>query len=589
MPALAAQPGRPEPDARCVLLVTVDTLRWDAIGLAKQRKVRTPVIDRLGREGVYLPQAHAAAPLTAPSHATLLTGLLPVHHGVRDNARFRLAPGARTLAESYGAAGYRTAAFVAAEPLRREIGLSRGFDLYDDSGFGKSNVESIEPASRDAAQVTEAALAWMDGAGRGGGDLFLWVHYYDPHYPYTAPEARGRPAASGGYEREIEFVDHHLGRLMARLAADYPDGRLRVVLTSDHGEGLGDHGEATHGNGLYDTTLSVPLIFWPDPGIPTRQRRHPALVDVAPTLRAWSGLGQVAGDGMDLVAGVESAPPRWLLSESVSPTLGFGVSPAYALRRGDDVAILSKRVEVFNSRQDPAQKNDLGAGTGRNFGLVAAQELQRLVATRPALLNFVPEVAADPERLRRLAALGYSSGRQQVTDWRRHDRREFILAFEKMQRARGAFFKKEYAAAIAGYRAFLKLYPKAAQPWQELGLSLLRSGDAVTARDALERADALDPDNPVTLMNLGGLAGLRGDAAVARDYFNRSLAVDPKQAEASFNLAALELKAGAPCAALPHINRFIRLAPTDPETPKLRDLVKRLEPQCPAASAPAAP
>jgi arylsulfatase A-like enzyme len=238
-----------------ILLVTIDTWRWDHIGVSGQRKVETPNLDRLAAEGAYVRRLQSTCPLTTPAHASLLTGLLPREHGIRDNQHFSLAPGIETLAQTFKESGYRTGAVISGAPLRRTYGLDRGFDAYEDSGLGVEGDNAFTPYSRPANAATDLALAWLR-VQPADAPVLLWVHYYDPHWPYTPPDPFRDRYAATPYAGEVAFVDAQLGRLIETVRGD---GRRDwiVAATGDHGEGLGDHGESTHGILLYGSTIDV--------------------------------------------------------------------------------------------------------------------------------------------------------------------------------------------------------------------------------------------------------------------------------------------------------------------------------------------
>ncbi|PYT05861.1 MAG: hypothetical protein DMF49_12895, partial [Acidobacteria bacterium] len=244
--------GRP-----VLLLVTIDTLRADHLGCYGYSTAATPVIDALAHEGTRFTAASTVTPLTLPAHATILTGRYPRSTGVRNNGMFTLPREELTLAEALKAAGYETGAFVGAFVLSSSFGLSQGFDIYDESFDMKRQGPTAD--ERRADTVNAAVYRWLER--RPSGPLFLWVHYFDPHARYEPPPPFDRQFASSPYDGEIANVDQALGKLLERLRSIAGRGELAVVLVADHGEGLGEHGEATHGLFVYESTLHVPLIL----------------------------------------------------------------------------------------------------------------------------------------------------------------------------------------------------------------------------------------------------------------------------------------------------------------------------------------
>src|SRR3954468_10814830 len=237
-----------------VLLITIDTLRADALS-SYGGAAKTPNLDALASRGTRFDFAHAHAVLTRPSHASILTGLYPYEHGVRDHSGYRLRPGTTTIATLLKAAGFATGAFVGGVPLERRFGLDGGFDVYDDR-FGRTgNASDFTLAERPAGEVVEAALKWIDGQQ---GRWFAWVHVFDPHAPYTPPPPFDSEYAGRPYYGEVAYVDQALGPLFEAVRSSRTP--TTIVVTGDHGEGLGDHGELTHGLLAYETTLRIPLI-----------------------------------------------------------------------------------------------------------------------------------------------------------------------------------------------------------------------------------------------------------------------------------------------------------------------------------------
>jgi choline-sulfatase len=274
---------RERPD---VLLVTIDTLRADAVSAYGNPAASTPVLDALAARGVRFATAVANVPLTGPSHASILTGLIPVRHGVRDNGGFVLPDEIPVLTERFRKAGYRTAGFVSGYPLVRRFGFGRGFEVYDDSLPHGNDPRRAPYVERSADRTTDLVLRWLEspsggaGPGAGGAPWFLWVHYYDPHAPYEPPGEFAQRFAARPYYGEAAFVDQQLGRLLRRLDEGGWSAHTLVLATSDHGESLGEHGEDTHGIFVYDSTLRIPWIMagpgapcGTSPPMPSRSRR----------------------------------------------------------------------------------------------------------------------------------------------------------------------------------------------------------------------------------------------------------------------------------------------------------------------------
>jgi len=353
--ALLAPAPAISPLAPNVLLITLDTLRPDALGWVAGRN-QTPALDALAREGFRFPGAVAPVPLTLPSHSSLLTGLLPRHHGVRDNGQV-LPAAVPTLAERLRQRGYATAGFVSGYPLRSLFGLDRGFDRYEDSlPLGAEGWRE-----RPAPETTALALEWLRTARE---PWFLWVHYYDPHDPYTPPRAFWKPGRRGTYDGEVAAVDHAIGSLRAGLGP--AKGSLLTVMTADHGEALGEHGEATHGFFVYDSTLLVPLVFsFPGRVRPGESRSAARLVDVAPTILDLLGLPPLLDtDGVSLaptLAGRSQDLPAAYL-ETRQPWIAYGWAPLKAIRFRNFKLIEAPRRDALRPGGRRRRDEEPGAG-----------------------------------------------------------------------------------------------------------------------------------------------------------------------------------------------------------------------------------
>ncbi len=278
-----------------VVLVTLDTTRADRLGCYGYAPARTPNLDALAHRGALFTQAATTVPLTQPAHSSILTGMYPTYHGMRVNGGTALAASQVTLAEALSEKGYETAAFIGAFVLDGRWGLNQGFDLYDDKfDLGKYKHLDLGSVQRPGNLVVDAALGWMEGHKQA--PFFAWVHLYDPHVPYEPPEPflsqfAGR-GVEGLYDGEIAFADAQVGRLLAWLKRNGLDERTVVVVAGDHGEGLGSHGEGTHGYFVYDYALHVPLIVAaPFPELRgVRVESQVSLVDVFPTVLALGGI-----------------------------------------------------------------------------------------------------------------------------------------------------------------------------------------------------------------------------------------------------------------------------------------------------------
>ena len=401
--ARAPQPGTPRP--RNVLLVTIDTLRADHVGAYGYTRARTPALDALAAGGVRFDRAYAAAPITLPSHATILTGRYPPGHGARDNG-LPVTATVPTLATELRARGFATAAFVAAFPLDHQFGLNRGFDVYGDQLPRQPNGQIAN--ERPASAVVSDAIAWLNQqssiVNRQSSiarQFFLWVHLFDPHAPYGDPASR-RPILDR-YDDEIATADREIGRLLDALGPARAD--TLIVAAGDHGEAFGEHGEYAHSIFVYDTTLRVPLIV-AGPGVAARTRVDAAvtLADVAPTVARAMGGTMKDVDGVDLAPALAGGTlaNRELYAESFAPLFEFGWSPLRAIRSGAWKYIAAPKPELYDVERDPREDQNVVSTQQATVATLAPR------ADRYSPARMPDTRMVDASGLERLRALGYS-------------------------------------------------------------------------------------------------------------------------------------------------------------------------------------
>jgi len=562
MGACKAPPATSPVHARNLVLITIDTLRADRVGAYGYARARTPHIDGVARRGARFEHAYATAPITLPSHASLMTGRYPPGHGARHNG-MRVDSKVPSLAETLSAVGFATGAFVGAFPLDRRFGLNKGFGAYGDRmPRGERGRLENERPGRD---VVNDALTWL-GAHRGQR-VFLWVHLFEPHAPYGDPRS-GRPVADR-YDDEIAEVDAQVGRIIDGLGPEAATSL--IVVTSDHGEAFGEHGEISHSVFVYDTTLRVPLLMV-GPRIPARVIASPvSLVDVAPTVLTLLGVKSFDSDGIDLAHSFSGAqiPERDLYAESFAPLLDFGWSPLRAIRSRGFKFIEAPRAELYDTTRDPDETHDL-SGSDRTRASDLRERVQRYSAAP------LDARRIDRESLRRLQALGYTSGSGRNTPGDRPDPKDRrTLAAEISQVTSGELHGAQLEAAL---RRILQEDPRNPQANLRLGYALLESdrcaeavplfttaiAEGAPSVDAhlglglcqaaarrfgevyvtLLEAERLEPDNPVVLANMGIVLSDMGRHADAITAFQRALTIDPDFHEARFNLARVFARAG---------------------------------------------
>jgi choline-sulfatase len=551
---------------RPVVLVTIDTLRVDRVG-AYGGGTLTPHLDALADSGVRFDAAIAQVPLTLASHVTILTGLRPYRHGVRTNDGFRLGSATPTLAEAFHAAGYATGAFVGAYPLASSTGLDRGFDRYDDD-FLRTPGTTSQTVERRAGAVVDAALAWITEQPPST-PCFVWLHLFDPHTPYDPPppyqaEYRDRP-----YDGEVAYTDASIGRLFDGLRALHVFDRAIVMVVADHGEGLGEHGELTHGTFLYDATIRVPLIIRA-PGLGAARSVVTVPVettDLAPTLAALAGVRLPDGlDGISLASLVDGAagdPERATYAESYYQYVLLGWSPLRAVRTARWKFIQAPRTELYDLQADPGERrNEVSARAGLVRGLAAALPPPVAPSAHDASQAGVQPVSRDAAE--RLRSLGYASGRTMTTPASAIDPKDRIEVWSHLERAIDLLERDSETAALELATA-LKLDPRNGLALKYLGDLSYRAGRNQDASRYYRQALAAGFRHPDTLANLAAISARLGRPADAIRTLEEAVAREPGAADLWNQLGILHATSGTPQQARRAFLRAIELTPTNAE------------------------
>jgi choline-sulfatase len=613
--ASAVTPAGPGDPPLNLLLVTLDTVRSDHLGCYGDAAAETPHLDALARQGVRFARASSPVPLTLPSHTTILTGLLPPHHGTRNNGTAPLAAGIPTLATVLAGAGYRTAAFVAAFVLDHRFGLDRGFAVYDDEIERPANTSWLLEAQRPGDQVVDRALGWL--AADDPRPFFLWVHLYDAHAPYTPPSPYRERHPGKPYDGAIAFDDAQVGRLLAALASRGLDDRTVVAIAADHGESLGEHGELTHGLLLYEPALSVPLLLRA-PGLAARRVDTPvSLVDLAPSLAGLlrhplrraappppAGIGAL--DGRDLSAALlagREPPPSELYAETRYPEV-FGWSPLFALRRRELKYISAPRPELYDLQLDPHETRNLspaapraqaapppgsapapaanprdGAPDRLMLGFEARLAAIEAGARAPGASSPAAATAAaaatpatavpDAETRRRLASLGYAAGAppQAAASRRRRggrpplDPKQGVVLFQTFQRAHAELQAGQTAAALADLQPLIAADPGNPVFRTRLAQALRESGQTERAIALYREVAELTPADPEAWYNLAATLQESGRTAAAREAIDKAVRLDPGKPEAHNTLGIVYL---AERQLEPARQEFLRATAADP-------------------------
>ena len=514
-----------------VILISIDTLRSDHLPAYGYRGVATPNIDALRADSILYERAYSHVPLTLPSHVSILTGMLPADHGVRDNVGFRLADSVPTLQESLKKNGYATGAAVSAFVLRRETGIAKGFDFFDDnvepmSGQSVNGQTVISRVQRDGAETLQAGQRWLDG--QVGRPFFFFLHLYEPHTPYTPPE----PYFSrypNHYDGEIAFADAIVGSLIDDLKRRGVYDKSLIVLLSDHGEGLNDHGEEEHGIFLYREALQVPLIV----KLPKSRKAGETvdtpveLVDVFPTILERTGTPvPKAGRriGQSLLNFLNKGPIRPIYAESYYPRFHFGWSDLHSLIEGKDHYIRAPQAELYDLAADPAEKKN-----------VLQEDRRAYVKLRDAIEPFVKEAQAptniDPEEAAKLAALGYVGSTVATHSGEAlPDPKTMMGTFSDIRLAFTWYRNGDEAKALRLTNQLLANNPQITDLWDLKSKILIKTGHEREAMEVAKEGLHHVPGAISLLYDVANLALKLGDLDTAQQHAEIAAKIEPGEA-----------------------------------------------------------
>ena len=577
-----------------LVVITIDTLRRDHVA-PYGAPFETIAATRLAHEGVLFEHAVSQVPLTLPSHSSLLTGLYPLHHAVRDNGGFVLGKDVTTLAERLLASGYRTAGFVSSYVLHSRWGIAQGHETYDQS-FDYEGLEgrSLTTVERPAGLTVDAALAWLRQPHRGERPFYLWVHLNDPHEPYAPPDEYRRRAPTA-YAGEVMYADAQAARLLEALDVLNLRRNTVVVYASDHGESLGEHGESSHGIFLYDATLDVPLIISPptgatiaSPALTLAGRRVGGLarlVDITPTLLDLVGLPVPAGlDGVSLLPMVAhelaaaTSPPGGVVrteslegsealvgpvsyAETYYPRFHYGWSELVALQTERWKFVRAPRPELYDLRADPKELHDLSA---QHPGIVATLGGQLDAMNLRSAEREPTPAKIDPDALNRLRSLGYVSGAESAArraTGPRPDPKDKLPLVEELAQTLALRDSGQLDEAARRLEDLARKDPD--DPAVHLALSSVyfRRKDTQAAIASARRAVELDPESDTAVLTLAFTYQAAGRVGDAFGGFERVLTLDPDNLKAVINLADIHYLRGEREKAFELYQRAAAIAP----------------------------
>ncbi len=556
------------PDAKPnVIFVTIDTLRADHLGCYGYKQVETPHIDELARLGARFTHAYTPVPITLPAHAVLFTGAFPMATGMHDFSGNKLPESVTTLAQALKDSGYTTAGFVGSAVLDSRFGLNQGFDTYfDHFDFSRLLEKNLDQMERRGDVVMDEALSWLKRNPRR--PFFLWVHLYDPHHPYTPPEPYASRYQTRPYDGEIAFDDAQMGRLIAFLKEQRLFEQSLFVIVGDHGEGLGEHGEETHGFFIYNSTLHVPLIF-KLPGVQPRViEDEVSLADVMPTLlQALKVTVPASVQGRTLLSqilGRRAAGSSQLYAESYLPLLHFRWSQLRSLQSRGMKYIDAPRPELYDTRSDSAEQKNLFESRqalahemrDRLFGL-----LRRYTPASGGAAS--EKELTDPALLERLKSLGYvavSAGTYADAGGKPlPDPKDRIQVYELVSQAMADGQQGRYAESLRKLREAEEVEPHSLTIHYLTALNYYRVKDFSLAIERFRSALALSPDFALATYYLGLAQVQTGDLDGATISFQRALQLDPTNFSAAFNLGAAHLRKNRVDEALRFLERAVEI------------------------------
>jgi arylsulfatase A-like enzyme/Tfp pilus assembly protein PilF len=512
-----------------VLLVTLDTTRADRIGIYGHTLAKTPNLDALARDGVLFKNAYCQVPLTLPSHVSILTGTYPVYHHVHNNGFYRLNPGMTTVAEVFKQNGFKTSAFVASYTVDSNFGVGKGFDVFDDKMAEEEMLKTFR-SERTAEKVYDAFARWMDT--NSSEKFFAWVHFFDPHTPYMPPSPFREEFASRPYDGEIAYMDFYVGKVVEKLKEKNVFDKTLILLAGDHGEAIGDHGEADHGLFLYESTMKVPFIIQAKGHIPRGRVIDSSvrLIDVMPTLLdavKISVPAEVQGESLlPFISGKKMGDlPSYI--ETVYPRENYGWSELIGLIDSGWKYIQAPKLELYNLKEDPSEVANLIDSHSQRVRDMK-EHMERLIAESSSDIDARRENVSQ-EELARLRSLGYIGGGQTSDSGKRlpdpKDRKE---EYNKLFRARQFEWTGEYASAAEIYQEILSTNPEFEYNYVNLARVYTHLNKIDEGVTLLEEARQKKPDSFVILSTLAAFYSRAESRDKAYEVSQAALRLNPQ-------------------------------------------------------------
>jgi arylsulfatase A-like enzyme/Tfp pilus assembly protein PilF len=528
-----------------VVVITIDTLRPDHLGCYGDKQIRTPNIDALAAEGTRFERAYTPVPVTLPAHTVIFTGTYPMLSGMHDFSGNKLNATQLTLASVLKEHGYVTGAVVGSAVLDSRFGLNQGFDFYyDHFSFNRLQESNLEEMERPGNVVADATLDWL-GKNRKN-KFFLWMHLYDPHYPYRPPAPYSEQYKDRPYDGEIAFADAQVGRLIGFLKANGLYQNTLIVLAGDHGESLGEHGEKNHGFFIYNATLHVPIIIrLPGSSTPRVVSELASLADLMPTVLHVLKIDvptQVQGVNLlPLMSASKAAESRSLYAETFLPRLHFNWSELRAVETEKYHFIDAPKPELYDLSKDPGETQNLYAEKKAVAEEMRAR-LTTLIGQHSAGTELAQKTGLDPALMERLKSLGYAGfsggGNPAITDRSLPDPKDRIQIYELISEAIAESQHGEYQNSAEKLTAALKTEPDSVPVHYLLGLDYYRLRQFPRAVEELQRVLQLSPDYALAVFNLGLAYARTGDFDRAIQQLKHALELDGTNFSAAYNLGA---------------------------------------------------
>jgi arylsulfatase A-like enzyme/Flp pilus assembly protein TadD len=544
------------------ILITLDTVRADKLGCYGHSGIKTPTLDRIAQEGLLFDQMFCPVPMTLPSHTSLLTGMNPTSHGIRINAGGKLSEAVTTLAEAFKHKGYRTGAFISSVVLKSRFGLNQGFDVYEDSW--PSVMGQVESPERSGKEISDSTIRWL--RKDTGKPFFAWLHYFDPHYPYTPPDPFGKSAETA-YEGEIEYVDNQLQRVIGWLGKQGKLSKTMIVIVGDHGESLGEHNEQQHGLLIYRPTMHVPCMIW-CPGLMKEHKiiHTPAsLIDIMPTITSRLGFDQAEQiDGIDVISlSGNNKTARKIYGESEWSRLGFNWAPLSSIRTDEWVFVESPDPELFNWTEDPQERRNLYS---QNPDIVKMfrRELQDI---RTKTAGYTPEtVFLDDETTRQLESLGYVNLKTDNVVYEdlstMKNPRDMVIVFNTLTIARHKITMRDFSIAVTLLLDILQTNPDSTEIHASLAQAYHDMGSFADAEKHFRTSLQYDPDDKEKLVALADSLRSQRKISEAKSVLEKTVHLYPDFWKPHSKLGVMFSRLKNESKAMHHLRRAIELNPT---------------------------